>query len=51
MTSEPTESMRTAERPANCPYCGTTNDFVFTYCRDCLGELPSAPRRDTAMDG
>ncbi|AHG00802.1 hypothetical protein HALLA_08325 [Halostagnicola larsenii XH-48] len=38
--------MRNPEQPASCPYCGTANDFVFTYCRDCLGELPSSPTAD-----
>ncbi|WP_459884676.1 DUF7577 domain-containing protein [Halostagnicola bangensis] len=43
MTAEPTGTMRDPEQPASCPHCGTANDFVFTYCRDCLAELPSTP--------
>ena len=25
-----------------CPTCGTTNDLFFTFCRNCLQELPNA---------
>ncbi|WP_449406453.1 DUF7577 domain-containing protein [Natrialba asiatica] len=24
-----------------CPYCSTENDYFYTFCRNCLQELPS----------
>ncbi|MFB6157874.1 MAG: hypothetical protein ABEJ34_08540 [Haloferacaceae archaeon] len=26
-----------------CPACGATNDVDYRFCRDCVGELPTAP--------
>lgn len=31
------------DRPSvTCPECGTENDQEFTYCRDCVAELPGS---------
>ncbi|WP_449289174.1 DUF7577 domain-containing protein [Natrialba taiwanensis] len=27
-----------------CPYCSTENDYFYTFCRNCLQELPSRTR-------
>ncbi|WP_449289181.1 DUF7577 domain-containing protein [Natrialba hulunbeirensis] len=29
----------------SCPYCSAENDFFYTFCRNCLQELPSNARR------
>ncbi|WP_449289245.1 DUF7577 domain-containing protein [Natrarchaeobaculum sulfurireducens] len=38
-------SRRTSdERAVTCQACGTENNAFYTYCRSCLGSLPSRPR-------
>ncbi|WP_264182379.1 DUF7577 domain-containing protein [Natrinema amylolyticum] len=32
-----------------CPVCRTENDFFYTYCRQCLAELPTRTARSTSI--
>ena len=34
-----------------CPKCGAENDPEFTYCRDCVAELPGSDLFEAADDG
>lgn len=37
------EGAESRDRPnVTCPECGTENDPEFTYCRDCVAELPGS---------
>ncbi|WP_425498476.1 DUF7577 domain-containing protein [Natrinema soli] len=33
----------TIDEPVTCRLCGTENDQYYTYCRQCLGQLPARP--------
>ena len=33
-----------------CPTCATANDLFFTFCRNCLEELPDASGASSPID-
>ncbi|WP_449289541.1 DUF7577 domain-containing protein [Natrinema salifodinae] len=38
-----TPRSRSSDEPVTCRVCGTKNKHLYTYCRNCLGQLPARP--------
>lgn len=46
------EGVASRDQPSvTCPECDTENDPEFTYCRDCVAELPGSDLFEAVDDG